>query len=431
MNWQTILKQAETMIDQQRMRSAKRFYEEALCQYPEHKLCIAFSYGALNQMFLGNGEEARRLYQLAISNRSKSDGLVQSETLDQLEANTCENMMLLSLSYEEYDTWANRLEKLQPQNEILSQQKPLIRGHQDSGFPWSAALQWIAKSNWDVDPSKDPGMYGAGASIYQLMLKHRGQLRTPRDEHRAVAGVYAALLTKIWANCGSMMESALGAADPEEFNFILTDALPLVEEYAKANPADEKIQESLRVIKMSLEATAGGVVDHSVVRNPATRWHTNSELAQAIYATGVSGLQFELVEVSVGPDGDLRLKFKPLSVVPAGKKREAGLALRCVVGLTFPAVASSVNGFQVLLMPQAEYLINLGSGVRMQAYWVQSGATRVGPFQVTSDESDGDWYVYVIPFGFNFQQVGVQHSIFSKLVSVFEKLKHQPIILQG
>lgn len=288
MNYIEIMNQAETYVfEQRRYKSAKELYQQALDRFPEHTLNTAFNYGVLNQMFIGNGEEARQLYETAVKERYRTDQITphkdQREFLDQIEANACENMMLISLSYEEYDDWSNRLEKLQPEAAILTGQKPKIHELRDHGYPWSHVMQVIAQSSYHSDPhtKKASGRPANAASIYKLLLKNRRTLRLPRKEYRLVIIGYASLISMIWAECGYEMEKARGQLYPDEFNSIVTDALPEVEEYVKANPTDSKGQEVLKLIKDGLKQTAQHVVTKP---NHVRSTYTRPASARSTYA---------------------------------------------------------------------------------------------------------------------------------------------------
>jgi hypothetical protein len=159
-------------------------------------------------------------------------------------------------------------------------------------------------------------------------------------------------------------------------------------------------------------------------------WKTSASLARAISQAGVSGLVFELKQVVV-EQGTLSLVFYPFGAVPLGKEHAAGLALRCIVGLTLPSLAASISDVKVLRQ-SADYSVNLGRGVPVRAIVLQAGVDRAGPLQVISSEEEGKWYVSVTHFvetedyG---QQIRMQQRIFQKLVSAFEVLKQQPILL--
>lgn len=489
---------AYTMMEQQRLRTAKGLLEEALKQYPENTAYISYKLGALNQWEIGDGEEAHRLFKLTVEHCNQG-GVIGSSELKEFEANACENLMLLSLSYEEYDVWADRLEQLQPENAILHQQKPMFHNLRDRGYPWARALQKMAISYYYPDPGWDPGPYGGAASTYQLLLKHRKELRLPRNEYSTVAHQYGIILNNLITKRAIKMVQFFGGSDPAEFKFVVELGLPLLEEYLKAFPQDEKVLEQLEMLRKCLTIPAtiklpttgqeestdqrtprpemvwwpylcgaaiggllvyyvspqsppfwlwfigclGGLIFVSLILKARDKkwlvvsseinWQTNDSLKQAIAAAGVDGLQFQLVKVEVNPDGDLELRFRSLGMVPVGKERKAGLALRSVVGLTLPLVATSVRDIQVLNQPSL-YGVSLGRGVAMPDIMLRFGAYQTGFLRVTSREANGVWYVGVESMRVSVEnywaQLQIQHQIFQKLVPAFEELKQQPIVLE-
>lgn len=256
MNVDQLTQAAETAAIEGRVRTALTCYEEGLSRFPEHTLYFGYNLGALLQMQVGDGTAARAAYERGLAGRAQSAGLLRAAGLDELEANICENSMLLSLSFEEYELWASRLEKLQPENPILIHQRPRVRGLRDRGHAWWAAMITIAKSGYDADPAKDPGRYAASAAILQLLLLNRSQLRVPRDEHRFAVISYAALTVQAWSKCGVAMVEAGLDEDPREFAVVLEPAVPLVEEFAAANAADAKMQAALDNMRQALAAAA-------------------------------------------------------------------------------------------------------------------------------------------------------------------------------
>lgn len=256
MDFDQLTQAAETAAAEGHVQTARRFYEEGLTRFPEHTLFLGYNLGALLQMQVGDGSGARAAYERALAGRARSAGLLRPAGLDELEANVCENLMLLSLSFEEYELWANRLERLQPENPILIHQRPRVRDLRERGHAWWASMLVTAKSGYDADPAKDSGRYAASAAILQLLLLNRRQLRVPRDEHRFAVGSYAALTVQAWSKCGVAMVEAGREEDPREFGLVLEQAVPLIEEAATANPADTDMQKALGTMRQALAAAA-------------------------------------------------------------------------------------------------------------------------------------------------------------------------------
>ena len=254
MDFDQLMNAFETAADEGRMRTARTLYEEGLSRFPEHTLFFGYNLGALLQIAGGRRRGREGSLRARARGPRAERGLLRAEGLDEIEANICENSMLLSLSFEEYELWASRLEKLQPENPILTEQRPRMRELREQGHPWWTAMLVIAKSGYDADPAKDPGRYAAAAAILQLLLLNRRQLRVPRDEHRFAVISYAALTVQAWSKCGVAMAEARRAEDPRELAVVLDQAVPLVEEFVTANPADTDAQAALDGMREFLAA---------------------------------------------------------------------------------------------------------------------------------------------------------------------------------
>ena len=479
-----LVRRAEQATHEHRFRTARLLHEEALRDFPEHSLFTAFNLGSLLQMYVGDGEAAREAYRRALDGRALAAGLARTEWLDEIEANVCENMMLVSLSFDEFETWAGRLAKLQPSNAALHDWRPALRELKEKGFPWWRGMQEMAGACYDADSANDLGRYGCAASIYQLLLRHRRELRLPKDEYQLVAIGYGAVVVTAWSRYGAAMESTTGGVDPAEINFIVEAALQLVEECAAALPSDRKLEATCVMMRQGLQATVvtatsavtkprqgggriaseilvaaglgallarlvfqdasvgltlvlGAAVAAAIAWLRAVRgrdgrvhmaWRTSAELTSQASARGVSGLRFELVHAAVSPHKQLELAFRPLAPVPAGKDREAGYALRCVVALTLPHVVAASRRLE-LGIAGVEYRVMLGRGVPIPAYGVRCGSVVVGPLQAGSEEREGLWWVIVHPFVESLEQRPAQEAVFSELAREFLGLQTQSVVL--
>ncbi len=144
--------------------------------------------------------------------------------------------MILSLSYDEYESWAERLRALQPANDILRGQLPSVRDMRERGHPWSDVMFTLATGYYNRnDPTHDLGRYGAGRSIVHLLLVNRKTLRLSRQKWAGAVDEYSALTHRI---CADALKR-VGPSRVDEFLFIMGDALPLVREYVDSNPGDE------------------------------------------------------------------------------------------------------------------------------------------------------------------------------------------------
>lgn len=253
MSFVDLAKEADTAVKRQQVRTAIAYYEEILRRHPEHSLYSYYQLGVINQVLIGDGDKARLLFGKAVEMADRQAAAGQPGNLWQsMKAYTCENLMLLSLSYDEYDTWAKQLEELSPNEAILRHQRPTILDMRNRGHPWAVALDWIAHSYFHAESSQDPAGYGYAASIYQLMLTHRRELRLSRERWRNTAYLYAATIISLVSSLGLASVKAVGTADPDEFMFIVEAALPLVEKYAGANPSDENGRLAVQNLRKSI-----------------------------------------------------------------------------------------------------------------------------------------------------------------------------------
>ena len=247
------LKAAESLIYQKRFRSARemlqRMHEGS--QRPVSKTITGYQCGALSWTEIGDGEAARRYFKSTADLCRGDPQLAQHLDCLQLWANSCENLMLLSLSHDEYEQWAEQLAKLQPDNPILQDHRPKFRNLVENGHPWADALQIMATSFYNRnDPKFDARQYGCAASIWQVILKNRKPLRLNRDDWRIAVFEHAVLTKRIALHAGQAMEQLTHRpAEVEEFLFITDATVPFLEEYLAGNPTDAvvlKLREEVR-----------------------------------------------------------------------------------------------------------------------------------------------------------------------------------------
>jgi len=269
---------------------ARQPWERALC---------AYQLGALHWGDLGNGVEARRLFQetVEVANRIPSDA--HAVHVRELEANACENLMLLSLSYDEYESWAKRLRALQPDNDILRGHLPTIRDQRERGHSWSDVMLMIATSYYNRhDPARDVGRYGAAKSIYHLILANRIVLRLPRTDWKVAATEYAKLVMRISADCARALErhAEPSVRDPVEFTFIIEEAIALVADYVSENPGDNDVKEDLDRLQQGLKLFRE---DHALYKAA----HAQKPAESAVAMNAPSHLLAAVVMLGAGTGG--------------------------------------------------------------------------------------------------------------------------------
>jgi hypothetical protein len=253
-----LIDQGTELGDQKRLRSALDVLGRALASAPNPRLraLAAYQLGALHWGEVGNGVEAHRLFEKTVAEAGQCDGTSRDEMVRTLEANACENLMLLSLSYEEYDRWAERLRGLQSDNPILVGHVAMIRQHQVKCDPWSDVLMQAPHVYYRRhDPAHDPRQYGAARSIFHVLLANRAALRLNRNDWGVAVSEYAKLSMKICTEAIRTLGRHIGidAVDTSEVLFVQEEALPLVEEYVAANPGDSEPRGDRDRLRKSLE----------------------------------------------------------------------------------------------------------------------------------------------------------------------------------
>jgi|GEM_PF-3892290 len=246
------LRTVQKLLDECRLRSALDVLDrlDNVDAPAWGKAVVAFQHGAVLWTTIGDGAAAREQFQRAVDIvQSASPNAPGKERLAQSEAYAAENLMLLSLSYDEFFQRAERLEALAPHEPVLREHVPIIRDARKSNQPWSQVMTWSAQNYFDVDPSKDPGRHGCAASFFQLMLTNRRALRLSREQHASTLIGYSALLLKMWAACGETQLRKAGRSDVSEFRLLVEPARPLLDEFLEKTPGHERVQECRQQIE--------------------------------------------------------------------------------------------------------------------------------------------------------------------------------------
>ena len=192
---------------------------------------------------IGNGARAWEFHLLTVAEAEKHGVSKVEQVLPRMVANACENLMFLSLAYEEYFAWADRLRKLQPAAAVLGGMVPHIKEAQERGLPWSLTFEGFAQQCYDRnDPGKDRGEYARAVSTYHLLLINRKAMRLPREAWTRITYEYGALALRVSDDAAKAMEHAREPMDPREFIFVVADAKPPVDECMAANPSDKQLQ---------------------------------------------------------------------------------------------------------------------------------------------------------------------------------------------
>ncbi len=121
MDFRTTAEDAERAGEEGRIRTARDLFERLVEAFPQHGIVLNYNLGCVYRSMVGNGTKARECYQRALKAPSPVPEDPNNETVNTVRANCMENLMLLSLSYEELHDWERQLARLQPENEYLEE----------------------------------------------------------------------------------------------------------------------------------------------------------------------------------------------------------------------------------------------------------------------------------------------------------------------
>ena len=257
-----LLGQAFKMLDEKRPFEAKGLFESLLphLDAPAERGIISYNLGALTRSSLGDGLQARNFFQQAVPALKADSG--NTPEAREMQANAFENLMLLSLSYEEYESWAVQLRAIRLDEPILLDQYPTVEGFKQRGLPWSDVLGMIACSYYSRDPGRvDPGLYGEAAATYHLILANRRALRLKREEWAQAIVEYTALCIRLGNDTLNSASRYYPLLNPRPYLPIGAAAKAFIKEYLLSNPTDRailKMQDSMR-------AWATGIEDYAQV----------------------------------------------------------------------------------------------------------------------------------------------------------------------
>jgi hypothetical protein len=235
--------ESQSLIEQHRLLPAARALEQALrhADTPDRRASASLNLGLIYWRQLGNGMEARRHFRACIDEcDAQSDG--QAADTRGLLASALENAMMCALSFDEFEDLARRLRDLSPRLPVLTGLAPEVQSGRERGESWAQRLFALARTFYDRnDPKRIGSRHGEAKSAYHLVVANRSELRVTREEWRLALFEHSALSLRMTADC----ITARGADDdphsPEEFLPILTEAIPLVDEYLRISSGDDEL----------------------------------------------------------------------------------------------------------------------------------------------------------------------------------------------
>jgi len=248
-----IISTAWKMVKKGQFISTERLLQKAvdLSTFPEFKVGSTFQLGAFYWGEVGDGHKAREQF---LNTVESFDKVTKNRNLNLkvVTADACENLMILSLSFEEFEKWAKRLEGLQPEYDILNQLKPHVFSLRDKGFSWPRVMSELARLYCDQHRDT-PKIYPSAAAIYQLMLMYYKKLCLSLQEWKRAAISYTSTIIMIIRDAEQRMLHTCREVDYNEFIFIGDNALPYIREYLNNNPTDQQANEISATLEKALD----------------------------------------------------------------------------------------------------------------------------------------------------------------------------------
>jgi tetratricopeptide (TPR) repeat protein len=239
-----LFEDGENLADSSRFLPAIEAFKEAqrLTEIPWRRAWATYNLATIYWHHLGNGLEARHEFLAAIDDFEQF-GYGDAPIFKTVHANALENAMLCALSYDEFEDLAGKLTVISPGIPVLTGLVPEVNKHRERGKPWSDSLFGLAGSYYyRSDPKLDAGRYGEAKSTYHLMLVNRKALRLSEENWRIAIYEFCALSMRMASDCLKARGGDHDRNSPEEYLPLLTEAIPLVDEYLSLNSGDDVVQ---------------------------------------------------------------------------------------------------------------------------------------------------------------------------------------------
>lgn len=218
----------------------------------------SYQLGAFYWGEVGDGPSARSCFEETVAHwkRAAAEAGGKVNLPFPLLANAAENLMLLSLSYEEFDRWADKLRREAPQEPILHELVPEFQKLRDAGEPWSSVILGYALNYINPGSVAGAGAPSSGACLFQLLIENRRQLRLPLQNWRAAVLGYMSAMSFVLGRADNLSLKHTGRHQPGELTFVTTKYTKHLVEYCSENSYDQELGRLLRKIEDDLQKQA-------------------------------------------------------------------------------------------------------------------------------------------------------------------------------
>ncbi len=241
--------------DNGRLGTARVLYEQMLSKAGTDTFCRSLASSSLGMLHwgeYGDGIEAKAKFEATMADcDSLSQGgnsKLQVPIRSQM-ACAAENLMLLAVSYEEFEKWTEQLRSIAPGETILEQLVPLVREQRDIGASWAEQMVRRALSYINVGHFGTAAHPASGACICSLVLSKRKALRLQTKEWNTAVSVYFAAICEICDKAEHRIRAS-GGNPYTELAGVGRFLLPFTKDYCDAHPGDKSIAKLLDNARM-------------------------------------------------------------------------------------------------------------------------------------------------------------------------------------
>ncbi len=253
----------------------------------------SYNLGALHWGETGDGVAARSLFAQTVTawEAAVAGGEARPNPEFSLLANAAENLMLLSLSFDEYDRWTEKLRHEAPQEAILHEHVPHVQEARDRGESWAEVM--LACGMAYIRPGDAGGgpHPASGACIFHLLVQHRKALRASSQIWQGAVLGQAAAMSDVLSRVDALIFRTTGRRQPEEFAFASEPLMKNLAEYCAENPHDEPVVKTKQGFEQSIRASEAQAAAQPATRAPQpTGARSSSPQAGAMHWASVAAL---------------------------------------------------------------------------------------------------------------------------------------------
>jgi hypothetical protein len=184
---------------------------------------------------VGDGKLAREKYLSFLEYVDQDISMVTAapplrEVMEDMYMNACYSMAQLSLSYDEYFQYMNKIKTVRPLTTLQSNELAATRSALDHAGSWCGQILQLADTYSKNAESGSKSGLGGAAAMYSLILSYP-EVETSTTELLASINNYAVSVGELILGSVSPLSAPNIPIDPNNYIFILDRATDLIKEY--------------------------------------------------------------------------------------------------------------------------------------------------------------------------------------------------------